>query len=278
MPSGIRPRPRCPAGARLFLPTILIIMLGCTPGDPGVAQTWDDLTRVGGEERFEPSMVDGLPEPARRYLLRAIDPGAPLAASVELRMHGDIRLDPERDPIAMGAEQILAPEAGFIWRARTWGGLMRIRGFDLYAGGAGRMEWRLFGLLPVVQAEGPDVTRSAAGRLAMEWTLIPTALLPGRGAAWEEVDGASARYRVRVDGEEVTVTVEVDPHGRLTRVSAPRWREEPGPAYELFVVELSGEIGDGGIRIPGRMEAGWRLGEPDEFRFFRATLDRVLYR
>ncbi len=241
-------------------------------------RTWDDLTQTGSGEGFDPSVLEGLPEPARRYLLHAIDPGTPPAGSVELRMHGDIRLDPERDPIAMAAEQILAPGAGFIWRARTWGGLMRIRGFDLYAQEDGRMEWRLFGLIPVMRAAGPHVTRSAAGRLAMEWTLIPTALLPGRGATWEAVDGDRARYHVRVGKEEVAVTVEVDPAGRPTRVSALRWREEPEPGYERFVVELSGEMEAGGIRIPRRMEAGWRLGEPDEFRFFRATLDGVRYR
>jgi hypothetical protein len=37
------------------------------------------------------------------------------------------------------------------------------------------MRWRLLGLIPVITAAGPDVTRSARGRLAGEIALLPTA-------------------------------------------------------------------------------------------------------
>ena len=43
-------------------------------------------------ETFEPTMTRGLPEPARRWLGHAIAPGTPLWGSVELTMHGRIKL------------------------------------------------------------------------------------------------------------------------------------------------------------------------------------------
>lgn len=237
-----------------------------------------ELTLEGHGETFVPATVEHLPGPARRFLLRAIDPGTPLARSVELQMRGEIRLAPDREFTPMRAEQILAPPEGFIWRAETTGGPMRIQGFDRYGRGKGEMRWLLWGLVPVVRARGSDVTRSAAGRLAMEAVLLPSSLLPGRGAIWEAVDETRVRYRTTVGTETVITTLEVDPEGRPRRASALRWSDAAGPGHALFVVELGGELESGGYRIPSTVRAGWEFGPGNEFRFFRATLERAVFR
>lgn len=234
---------------------------------------------MNGAVPFDPATLDALPEPARRYLLWAIAPGTPAARGMELAMHGTIRLAPDREPLPMTATQFLAPPREFTWEARTHGGLMRIRGFDRYIGGQGEMRWKLLGVIPVMRASGPDITRSAAGRLAMESVLAPWALLPGGGAAWEAVDDDRALFRMRVGDEEVATTVTVAADGRPVRVSAPRWREDAGPGgpgYLRFDVEMEGELQAGGFRLPRRLVAGWRLGEEDGFAFFEATLDRAV--
>ncbi|TVP46944.1 MAG: hypothetical protein EA350_06170 [Gemmatimonadales bacterium] len=258
---------------------LLLVLPGCGGFDRGPGGTWDELSRGGDGERFEPGMVEGLPEPARRFLLQAIEPGTPLARSVDVSMEGTIVLDPERDPLPMLAVQVLSPPDGFIWSARTTGGLMRIRGYDRYSGGEGEMRWKLFGVIPVMRATGPDVTRSAAARMAMEGVMVPSWLVPREGAEpavrWEDVDGDHARFVVTVAGERVATTVRVDAEGRPLRAWADRWNEGK---YERFQVEFDGEFQAGGYRLPGVIEAGWRLGDPDEFRFFRARLTGVTFR
>jgi hypothetical protein len=243
---------------------------------------WDELRApASAADAFDPEMVDGLPEPARRYLRRAIAPETPLARSVRLTMHGTLRLSPGGDALPMRAEQVLAPPAGFIWRARGGRGVMRFRGFDLYGRGEGGMRWWMLGLLPIVRAGGADVSRSAAGRLGGEAIFIPSALLPGRGAAWQAVDDGTARVRLTVDGEPVATTLRIDADGRLRHASLLRWRDDAGsgaPGYVRFDVELSGERTFGGYTVPAHMRAGWRLGEPDEFPFFDATVDTAEYR
>jgi hypothetical protein len=58
-----------------------------------VRREWDLLCSGTDQPKaFEPSMVAGLPEPARRWLTHAIAPGTPLWQTVELSMHGQIRL------------------------------------------------------------------------------------------------------------------------------------------------------------------------------------------
>jgi hypothetical protein len=244
---------------------------------------WNTLQAPGSAaETFDPAMVDGLPEPAQRYLRHAIAPGTPLARSVTITMHGTLRLSPGGEALPMRAEQVLAPPAGFIWRARVGRGLMRFRGFDRYGNAQGGMRWWMLGLVPIVRAGGADVTRSAAGRLGGEAVLVPGALLPGRGAVWEAVDDSTARVRLVVDGEPVTTTLRIDADGRLRHASLMRWRDDAGgggaPGFVRFDVELSGERTFGGYTVPAHLRAGWRLGEPDEFPFYDVTVDTAEYR
>lgn len=243
---------------------------------------WQELQRPAQTAVFDPASIEGLPAPAQRYLRRAIAPGTPLARSVQLEMHGAMRLSPGAEVMPMQAEQVLAPPSGFVWKARVAKGPMRIEGFDAYGHGEGALRWWLLGLVPVVNASGPDVTRSAAGRLAGEAVLVPSTLLPQEGAVWEAVDDTTARVRLSVDDVPSKITLTVDEEGRLRRVSLMRWREDAGngtPGYVRFDVdEWGNERTFGGYTIQTAFRAGWRLGESDEFPFFYATVDSATYR
>ncbi len=92
------------------------------------------MTGATTAETFDPAAIMGLRDPARRWLGQAIAAGTPLWSSVELTMHGQIKL--------------------------------------------GR--WRPFTAL---NGPGPDVIRSAYGRLAGEIVLIPIACKPGSAAS-----------------------------------------------------------------------------------------------
>ncbi|HEX2127078.1 MAG TPA: DUF6544 family protein, partial [Thermoleophilaceae bacterium] len=65
-------------------------------------------------EPFGPAAVAGLPERVRRWLTHAITLGTPLRSSVELRMHGEIRLGAWRPFTAV---QRQTPGDGFVWAA-----------------------------------------------------------------------------------------------------------------------------------------------------------------
>jgi hypothetical protein len=241
---------------------------------------WFRLGHPQTDSRFDPAEVTDLPEPARRFLLHAIEPGTVLATSVVLHMKGTLRLKEDADPLPMHAVQVLAPPRGFIWRADVGHGLMRIRGFDRYAGGAAEMRWWLLGLVPVVSQDGAGVTRSAAGRMAGEGILVPSALLPSRGARWEPVDESTARVTLDVDGERVSFTVRVAPDGRPERVVIRRWNGDPASGdvgYLPFMVVFDGEERTfGGYTIPVSLRAGWAPG--GSFRpFFTARLEDAAY-
>ena len=72
------------------------------------------MTAIVTGETFDPAMISGLPEPAHRWLCHAIAPGTPLWSSVELTMHGRIKLGRWRP---FTARQVLSPPGGYTWAA-----------------------------------------------------------------------------------------------------------------------------------------------------------------
>lgn len=250
-------------------------------GTRGTKELWALLAHVEGRgTSFDAGMVSRLPDAARRWLLHAIAPGTPLARVVELRMHGTLRLKRGAAPLPMRAEQVLAPPAGFVWRARVGRGLMRIRGYDRYDG-RGEMRWWLLGVIPVAGRADADVTRSAAGRLGGEAVLLPSALLPQRGASWEGVDDRTARVRVDIGSEPVESTIRVARDGALERIVIRRWNGDVANGavgYLPFIVDFEGERTFGGYTIPAVMAAGWAEDGETPDPFFHATIDHATYR
>ncbi len=99
-----------------------------------VRREWDRLGAEGPPpQAFEPAMVADLPEPARRWLTRAIVAGTPLWRTAHLVMHGEIRLGAWR---RFTATQVLAPPDGFIWAARASVFGVPVVGYDRLSSGA----------------------------------------------------------------------------------------------------------------------------------------------
>jgi hypothetical protein len=130
---------------------------------------WAQLARgtSGPDQMFDPALVSGLPDPARRYFLFAIAPGTRLSRAAELEITGELSLGTRQQPdyMPMQARQILAGPGGFVWRIRAGWRAMWVSGSDGYAEGRGWTRFWLYGLVPVARAGGDeDYARSAAGR------------------------------------------------------------------------------------------------------------------
>ena len=218
----------------------------------------------------------------RRWLTHAIAPGAPLLTSVELTMHGRIRLGAWR---AFTADQRLSVAGGFVWaaNARLFG--LPVIGFDRYTCGAGQMRWHLLGAVPVMAASGPDITRSAAGRHAGELLLAAPAAALSPQVEWRAMDAARATARVHLGpgGREIhEVTVTVAPNGALSEVVMSRWGKPGGGwfAEHVFGAAMSGAATFAGFTLPRTVTAGWFYGTDRwaQGQFIRYTIDDARYR
>jgi len=240
---------------------------------------WRSLETAPPGDRFSDGMVEELPAIGRRYLAHAIAPDTPLASSVTLTMSGAIK--PGGPWMRFKARQVLTPGLGFIWSVSArWGPLM-ISGEDYLVQGGGGTYMRLFGVAPFLSAGGPDVTRSALGRLAAESVLLPSSLLPLNGATWHEDSGGRARVDVPAGDGAETLSLSIGEEGQLREVVIDRWgnQTESGDfALIPFGVKVHDESTFGGYTIPTRLEAGWWFGSERYAPFFRAEIEEAAFR
>ncbi len=254
-----------------------------------VQRLWRSLLISGGHTVFTTDMVAELPEPVQRYFLHTLKPGTPLAASVELTMRGTIKLGQTWHPFR--ARQILTPGCGFVWRASAAmnGSPIFIRGADYYAQGEGRVRFALFSLLPVVQATGPDVSRSAMGRFLGEAALwLPACLVSHPAGAWQVLDHEQLQVMLSLpmmhngtaQVKPLPLRFSIDAEGRVREAIFPRWHDT---LHEFipFGIGVEAERTFGGYTIPARIHAGWWYGSEryqSEGMFFRTTLTSALFR
>jgi hypothetical protein len=204
--------------------------------------------------RFGAAELEGLPEPVQRHLAQAIAPGTPLATSARLRMRGHIKVGRW---LPFRAHQLLNPHNGFVWTARAAG---IIAGSDRYLDGDGGLDWKLLGLLTVAHAEGPDVSRSAAGRAGAEAIWLPTALLPRFGVRWSAGPGDQVAAGFRVGDTELELQLRLDAAGRITSLVFDRWGDPDNRgtfAQHRFGGEFTYYRSFQGLSIPSQGRLGW---------------------
>ena len=247
---------------------------------------WNDLAgkASGGSPGFDRAMVADLPEPARRFFLFTIRPGAPLHGVAEIRMGGEIGLGDKENPnyLPMRAQQIIAPPHGLVWKLDAGEGLMRISGSDGFEGIRSWVRFWLLQSVPVVRAGGgADHARSAFGRLVAEAAFFaPAALLPQNGVTWEAAGPDRARATVTFNGMTQTVDITVAENGQPRTVIIPRWSNaNPDKTYRLqpFGGTVSGFREFDGYVLPTRIEGGNFIGTEQYFPFYKASIEAIRF-
>lgn len=240
---------------------------------------WNTLVELAGgnAQRFDPSMVADLPEPARRYFAFTIARGTPIRTTVRIEMSGQLgngmKDAPNYQP--MQASQILTPPHGLVWKVKAG----PLSGSDGAMPDRSWTRFWLFNLLPIVRADGADHHRSAFGRVVAEAAFwAPASLLPGEHVQWEAMNDDTARAIVRFGAFTQAVDITVDASGAPTEVAIQRWsnenpdkvfREQPfggyPSEYQLF----------DGYRLPTHVECGNHFGTLDYFPFFIANVSEI---
>jgi hypothetical protein len=205
-----------------------------------------------------------LDEPVERYLRHAVRKRADGGHGVRLTMSGRIKVGPWLHFKAVET----CDGSSFAWRARVSGGLLVVT--DRFADGEGSTEGRLLGRARLFHSEGPDTTRSAAGRAALEAIWTPRNLLPEHGVAWRAESDELIVATWDVPPERPELHLRIDSHGAVRAAWAQRWR---GGGYAPCGCEVHEERRWGGLVVPGRVTVGWDFGTSDYRPFFSAQID-----
>lgn len=240
----------------------------------GMADWERRLADCSVHHHFGEAETDGLPEPVQRHLRTAIRPGQELTTAVALRMRGNVKVGRW---LPFHAKQVLDPHRGFLWTARAAG---LISGSDRYFDGVGSMDWKVAGLFTVAHGDGPDVSRSAAGRGGAEAIWIPTALLPRYGVTWSAADDSHISALLKVDGTSVEARYTLTPDGRIRSLVFDRWGDPDNTGifgWHPFGGEITGYRTFGGLTIPSAGKLGWHFGTDGwpEGEFFRFEVTQL---
>jgi len=161
----------------------------------------------------------------------------------------------------------------FAWDARV--GPLHVT--DRFADGAGGMRGRLFGRRTVFDVSSDDVTRSSAGRAALEAIWCPAALLPDRGVTWraEADDLIVAAWDIPPERPELRLRIGRD--GGVREASAVRWGNAGRKAFGYIPCgcEVRAERSFGDLVVPSEVTVGWWFGMPDYEPFFTARVEDV---
>ena len=213
---------------------------------------------------------------AERWLAHACPSGAGPASAV-LSMSGQIKL---KRWLPFTATQWIDLTRGFVWAARVVRSPLIVKGSDRYVDSVGEMAWRLWGVVPVMRASGPDVTRSAAWRFFAEsltWLPGPRTDVRWSAAAPDTIVAEGGGFGAAAQ----RVTMRLGEDGRLLSLSGPRWGNPLGRPYGYynFGVDVLREIRVDGRTVPSRIRASWGWREPwqAEGEFFRADISEVRF-
>lgn len=224
-------------------------------------QDWGALAEpTDGFRLFDPGELGHLPEPVQRWLRHTISPGAALLTGVDAEWIGHLRMGRSWRPFI--SRQRATLDRGFVWAARARISGLPVAGFDRFTRGEGQMCWRALRRFTMISADGEAIARSAAGRHAAEMLAAVPAVALAPSVEWTPIDPDRATAHLTVGGERQSVTVTVDPVGRLRQLEMERWGAPPGCSYGhyRFGALLGEERRFDGYLVPTEVVGGWHFG------------------
>ena len=222
--------------------------------------------------------VRGLPEPMQRYLRYAGVVGKESIQTVRLKQQGCMRTQPGQRWMPLVAEQDFTTNPpAFAWRATVrLFPPVSISAIDEFSEGHGSMRIKLLSLIPMGNAQGPEMDQGELQRYLGEMIWFPTVWL-AENIEWQAIDANSVQATIRQREVTASVTLHINEQGQLISVTAQRYMAQ-GKHYQLAPWSVqAGEYQEAdGMRIPTRVEVTWHLPSGD-FTWFRVKISEIEY-
>lgn len=159
----------------------------------------------------------------------------------------------------------------FVWNAR----FRAFRVADTLVDGAGTLEARLLGFLPVAKDVGPGTTRAQLLRYLAEVVWFPQAISDNPRLSWQQLGELEVQGILQNRGQCVELRFRFDGNGDICQVEGIREREVEGMHAPT---PWTGYFSDykvlGGVRIPTSGEVQWQL-DSGPFMYWRGTVNSL---
>lgn len=248
---------------------------------------YDRTVRGALARTVEPGLVveadlDPLPEPVRRYVRGSGALGQPRVSSFRATFDGRIRSGPNAPWMPFTGEQVntMAPAARFFLMDAVMKGLP-VKVLHSFHDGAATMRVRLLGLIPIVDAKGPEMTRAETVTLFNDMCVIAPGALIDPAIRWSAVDARHVAAAFTLGVNTIEAVLEFNDRGELVdfvsddrRAGSPdgktftpmRWTTPLG-AYRSF----------GPHTLAGNGAARWHPAEGDPYDYIQMTFRDIRY-
>lgn len=213
-----------------------------------------------------------------KYYRASVSRDAGYAHAAEISMTGGFKLGDNW--LDLKAEQVLFPRKGFVWKASIGSGLSLIKGFDFYYNKRGVVNFKIWGLIPVVNLEGEDIARASIGRLLAESVLVPSAFFAEYGQLMTAAGSDTIKVPLELDGEKTEMVIKISPDGLPSEVVIQRWGDvnpEHKFMYTPFGMKFTRYEKIDGYTIPVEMAGGWNYGTDRYMETVKLKFERVKF-
>jgi hypothetical protein len=221
-----------------------------------------------------------LPPLVQTYLRRAGVVGRPRPRSAHATFSGRFRTGAREPWMRAAIDQHdffgAAPRRLFYMKASRAG--LPFVGFHRYVGDAATMQVRVAGLVPVVDARGPELTRSETVTLLNDMVMLAPAALLDAPITWQPLGEREVRATYTNAGHTISAVLTFDAAGDLAGFVSNDRHQSDGKKSRLFPwsTPMRGYRDFGGARLAAEGEARWR--EPTgEWTYAQVTLSHIVY-
>ena len=243
-----------------------------------LVRIWEELRPQDSGFEFSQAMIADQPLAVQRYFRHAIREGTSLFDGATLRIRGHMQLRAGGNWQQFDSRERIRAGHGLLWPAHMLMGPLWIIGRDCFHGGQGSMQWWLLGMLRVAKASGPEVSESAAGRMAAEMIWLPGMLLPRFGNEWDAVSDNEIKCRLKIDNYHFELRMTIDAAGAVRALRMQRLRNLADGSSELqsFGMDSDGDVSAEGCTVPGKCRVSWLPDDPQKrFEFWRGEVTEL---
>jgi hypothetical protein len=207
---------------------------------------------------FQYKDLGDLPDPVKRYFRYALQDNQPYLSFLRLEHTGTFKIGIGKEWMNIKGEQYFtAHPPGFIWIGKT----RMFKAVDSYVANQGNLSVYLFGLLRIVNSNGPTVDQAEMLRWLGESVWMPTNFLPDEHKKWTPMNENSAKITFTHDRHTVFYVVYFNEEGQIIRLETERYMDKD--RLEKWVGHVSDYRQVNGMMIPHEITATWMLKEAE---------------
>ena len=222
-----------------------------------MGSTLTTLKSVSADEALSQADISDLPEVLQQYLEQTNVTAKNPIKIVKLKQKGLFHVNGKKWTPLTAEQTFNTDRCEFVWKAKA--GFMHV--VDQFMAEKGLLRVKLFNLIKLVEATGPEIDQGEALRYLTEAMWFPTAFLSDR-IRWESLNNHSVRGHIRYGENWAHADFHFNTDGEIERVTAKRYAKEKREyCLKDWVIDHLEYRTFHGIRIPYKAWVGWRKGE-----------------